>query len=236
VIYDGVDLPEEQVEPQQLRHEVVQELGIPSSRAVVTMVARVAPQKDHPTLVRAAARVVETFPDVHFLIVGAPTSPEAGGQPYLAEVEALIDSAGLSAHFTFTGYRSDTSRLMAASDIVVLCTHSEGLPLVVLEAMAHAKPVVATAVDGIPEIINHGETGLLCAHGDAEQLGDRLLFLLKDPDAAVRLGKAGQRCCRERFGQHQFAQSMAGYYRDILRALSSRRFLFGWLRRGKPGD
>ena len=235
VIYDGIDLSEEQVAPNQLRHEVFQELGIAPKSTVVTMVARLAAQKDHPTLARAAARVAARFPDVHFLIVGALPSPEAEDRTYFTELMTLIESLGLLTRFTFTGYRSDTSRLVAASDVVVLCTHAEGLPLVVLEAMAYAKPVVATAVDGIPEIIKDGETGLLHAHEDAEQLGDQLLFLLKDPDGAVRLGKAGRQFCRERFGQAQFAESMAAYYRDVIEASSSGRLLAKWLRGGWRG-
>jgi len=235
VIYDGVDFPEEQVAQQQLRHEVFQEFGIPSSSAVVTMVARLAAAKDHPTLARAAARVAVTFPDVHFLLVGAFPSPEVEDRHYFSELKSLIESLHLLTRFTFTGYRSDTSRIVAASDVIVLCTHAEGLPLVVLEAMAQAKAVVATAVDGIPEIIKDGETGLLHGHEDAEQLGDQLLFLLKDPDGAVRLGKAGQQFCRERFGQAQFAESMAAYYRDVIEASSSRRLLSKWPRGGRRG-
>ncbi len=230
VIYDGIEVPEEQVALPHLRREVLQEFGIPLSSKVVTMVARLGAAKDHPTLARAAARVAATFPGVHFLMVGAFPSPEAEARTYFAELKTLIESLGLIARFTFTGYRSDTSRLVAASDIIVLCTHAEGLPLVVLEAMAYAKPVIATAVDGIPEVIKDGETGLLHAHEDAVQLGDQLLFLLKDPEGAVRLGRAGQQFCRERFGQAQFAESMAAYYRDILGAYSSRGHLTKWLR------
>jgi glycosyltransferase involved in cell wall biosynthesis len=235
VIYDGIEVPAEQVALPHLRHEVLQEFGIPLSSTVVTMVARLGAAKDHPTLARAAARVAATFPDVHFLIVGAFPSPEAEDRTYFAELKTLIESLGLIARFTFTGYRSDTSRLVAASDIIVLCTHAEGLPLVVLEAMAQAKPVIATAVDGIPEVIKDGETGLLHAHEDAEQLGDRLLFLLKDPEGAVRLGKAGQQFCRKHFSQAQFAGAMAAYYRDTLEACSSRRLLAERLRRGWRG-
>jgi glycosyltransferase involved in cell wall biosynthesis len=196
----------------------------------------VAAQKDHVTLAKAAARVAAAFPQVHFLVVGALPSAGQAGQPYYEEVRAFIDSAGLGPHFTFTGYRSDASRLMAATDIVVLCTHVEGLPLVILEAMAHGKPVVATAVDGIPEIIEDGVTGLMHAPGDAGQLGDRLLSLLKDTEAASRLGKRGQQLCLARFNEAQFAQTMAAYYRDILRAMDWRRFLAKRLRGHAQGE
>ncbi len=222
VIYDGFAIPEELVGSEKLCSEVHREFGIHANSSIVTMVARVALQKDHPTLIRAAARVVYAFPGVHFLLIG----PLLLDQSYFKELTALIDSLGLGAHFTFTGYRNDTQRLIAAGDLTVLCTHQEGLPLVILEAMACAKPVIATAVDGIPEIVADGETGLLHAHGDAEQLADRILFLLNDPVASARLGLAGRQRCRDYFS-FEFAQSMAAYYRDILAAPFLHRVL-GW--------
>jgi glycosyltransferase involved in cell wall biosynthesis len=105
---------------------------------------------------------------------------------------------------------------MSAFDVFVLCTHFEGLPLVILEAMARGRPVVATAVDGIPEIVIDGRTGLLHPHGDAETLAARLLSLLEDEALAARIGGAGREFVKMEWGRERFAANMARLYEDVL--------------------
>lgn len=211
VVYDGLEVGPQ--EPAESVAEVRREFGAEGVK-LVGMVARVAPQKDFPTLARAAARVIAERGDVRFMVVG---DYEEANRGHHAEVLRALEDAGVGRHFIFTGFRADVARLMSAFDIFVLCTHFEGLPLVILEAMARGRPVVATAVDGIPEIVFDGETGLLHPHGDDGALAARLLSLLGDEARAARLGEAGREFVKMKWSRERFAADMLRVYRDALR-------------------
>lgn len=219
VIYDGIDIIVEQgdINPDTTAtvHSVRQELGIPVGVKLIGMVARVALQKDYPTLIKAAARILETEPNVHFLVIGDHSQDQYKREHY-EEVKHLLAASGTAPHFTFTGFRSDVNRLVRALDIFVLSTHYEGLPLVILEAMAQSKPVVATAVDGIPEIVIDGKTGLLHRHKDDEQLAAQLLSLVQDEARALRLGQAGCSFVKHNFSKERFATNMKSLYLEML--------------------
>lgn len=108
------------------------------------MVGR-APQKDHATLIKAAARVVPACPSVRFLVVGDYSST-AALRGYHRALAQQVEARRLSPYFVFTGFRNDIAELVSGLDVSVLSTHFEGLPLVILEAMAQQTPVIATAV------------------------------------------------------------------------------------------
>lgn len=192
--------------------EVRAEFGLPPDAKLVGMVARVAPQKDFDTLIRAAVQVVDCHPEARFLIVGDTDLH----RDYYEHVRELLSSAGVEKHFVFTGHRSDVSRLMSALDVAVLSTHFEGLPHVLLQAMALAKPVVATAVDGIPELISHNVTGLLYPPADADALAQRLIGLLDDPELAAQVGGAARRSIQADFSEERFARDIAALYSRLL--------------------
>ena len=156
VLYDGI-VPEASADPG-VRTDVRRELGLEASAPVVGMTARVSPQKDYFTLARAAVRVREAVPDVRFVIVGDHDG-HAAHREHFALVDAELQRLGVRDAFVFAGFRSDVGRVMRAFDVFTLCTHFEGLPLVVLEAMAAGLPVVATAVNGIPEVIDSDAVG-----------------------------------------------------------------------------
>ncbi|MCA1557044.1 MAG: glycosyltransferase, partial [Acidobacteria bacterium] len=122
----------------------------------------------------------------------------------------------LTPHFIFTDFREDVSRLVAAMDVFVLSTHMEGLPLVILEAMAQGRAVVATNVGGIPEIILDEETGLLYPHGDDVKLAAHLLSLLRDEERRERLGRSGCEFVKSNFSRESFVQGMTSLYREVL--------------------
>jgi glycosyltransferase involved in cell wall biosynthesis len=213
VVYDGIDPPPTRPAPllEEDRRAIRTELGLPHSAQVVGMLARVAPQKDYDTLVLAAARVVQTHPNVRFVVLGDRSANEVT-RKHDAYVQQLIQKSGLSDYFLFTGYRADALRSLAAFDISVLSTHFEGLPLALLESMAQAKPVVATAVDGIPEVIDQGVNGFLTAHGDAEGMAARLIELIQSPSLGERLGQAARQTVLKDFTAEKFARSVADLY------------------------
>jgi glycosyltransferase involved in cell wall biosynthesis len=186
------------------------------------MVARLSPQKDYATLAKAAARVVRAYPRVRFLIVGDYTQEEAHRRHY-EEVKQMLARNGVTSHFIFTGFRKDIVRLVSAMDIFVLRTNFEGLPLVLLEAMALSKPVVASAVDGIPEIVLDGQTGLVCASQDDAQLAARMLYLLQDEPRAAMLGAAARQAVKTHWSKEQFTANMVKEYHTMLEGRQPRR-------------
>lgn len=213
VVYDGIET--DGVGSSEAKEGVRRELGVPDAAKVVGMVARVEPHKDYATLAKAAARIVAVHPDVRFLIVGEH-SRVATYREHYEEVKQMLVDNNVAPYFIFTGFRSDVSRLTSAMDIFVLSTHSEGLPLVILEAMAHAVPVVATAVDGIPEIVIDEKTGLLHSHQDDAELAIKILSLLNSEARATALGEAGRKLVEMNFTVEKFAMNMSNLYRGIL--------------------
>jgi glycosyltransferase involved in cell wall biosynthesis len=214
VVYDGID-PAVEGGHEQDRARVCREFGIPGDSPIVGMMARVAPQKDFPTLARAAVQILKFEPRTRFLIVGDYTSAQTYRDHY-RDLRRILEDCGVSRSFIFTGHREDVPRLFGALDIFVLSTHWEGLPLVILEAMAHGKPVVATAVDGIPEVIEDGENGLLFPHEDAERLAAQVTGLLRDHGWSRKIGESGRALVHTRFSTRQFADSMTAVYHDVL--------------------
>lgn len=220
VIYDGLDVKIlSDDERRETARQVRAEFDIAPETKIVGMVARVAPQKDYLTLVRAAARIKESNRDVRFLIVGDHSGTDEH-RAHFALVRKMIDEHNVASMFTFTGFRADVWRFIGALDVFALATHFEGLPLVLIEAMAQGKPVVATAVDGIPEIVFENETGLLHKHEDDAELANKLLSLIDDEARAAALGANAQTYVRENFSRERFAQNIVRLYQDTL----ARRF------------
>ena len=212
VVYDGIDVPALRTAEASVVRE---ELGIPAGAPVVGMVARVSPQKDFTTLARAARRVAVRHPGARFLVVGDNGQEPAYREHYEQVVRELVEQ-GVEGRFIFTGFRRDVPRLVAAMDVFVLCTHFEGLPLVLLEGMAQTKPTVATAVDGIPELVRHGDTGLLHRHQDDDELARHISQLLEDHALAARLGAAGRHAVETFWTNERFGRDMVKLYRDVL--------------------
>jgi glycosyltransferase involved in cell wall biosynthesis len=118
----------------------------------------------------------------------------------------------------FTDHRDDVERLLNAIDIFVLSTKTEGLPLVILEAMAHAKPVVATAVGGVPELVRDKQTGFLHSLGDYEAQANQLSLLVEDKTLRHRLGEAGRALVRSDFSRERFATQVSDLYSTLIGA------------------
>jgi glycosyltransferase involved in cell wall biosynthesis len=210
VVYDGLDIAASVGDPiagEAFRRE----FDIGPNVPVIGMLARVAEVKDYFTLARAMKRVILSRPDAIAVIVGDHSSTP-NYRAHYAKVRSFISDLELTKNFVFTGHRTDVNNALSAMDVFVLSTHLEGLPLVLIEAAAHSLPIVATDVDGVPEIITHGETGLLAPHSDEATLAGHLLRLLDDPAYARRLGNAAYVNLLRDFGKQQFADGMAAVY------------------------
>ena len=215
LIYNGVDL--QRYVDQEACCTLHEEYDIPDGAPIVGVVARLEPEKGHPTLLDAWPRVLERVPNAHLLIVGegsrrealeaqaldlglmAPQSPLM--QPQASQTGTTSTTVRrTSPHsVTFTGRRDDIPSVTAALDVAVLPSYREAQGLSILEAMALSRPVVASNVGGIPEMIENGETGLLVPPHDAEALGDAIARLLTDHPYADTLARAGHDLVYERF-------------------------------------
>ena len=211
VLYDAVSISEVSANVDSVREE----FGIPSGAPLIGMVARVNPQKDYFTLADAAAKVLAKRPDVKFIVVGDNSQVELNRNHY-AEVRRRIEDLGIANAFLFTGFREDIPRLVSAFDVFVLSTHREGLPLSVIEAMGIGKPVVATAVDGIPEIVDQGVTGLLHQHGDSEGLASAILACIEDPAKAASMGDAARRLVASEYTMDAYVRNVTRIYNEML--------------------
>jgi glycosyltransferase involved in cell wall biosynthesis len=190
VIHNGIPLdPFKRVVPEVDRLAVRRDLHLDVDDIVVIQVARLDYLKDHATAIRAFDLALRSCPRLRLLLVG--------DGPERAMIEPLIRRLELGDRVQLLGTRTDIPRLLAASDLALLSSISEGIPLVLIEAMAARLPVVSTEVGGIPEIVDPGRTGLLAPSGDAPALAHHLIRLANDPSDRFEMGEAGQeRACR----------------------------------------
>lgn len=183
------------------------ELEIPAGAPLVGIVARLVPVKAHALFLQAAARVVRERPETRFLIVG-----DGELRP---ELEAQARELGL-AHVQFLGFRRDLPAIYADLDVNVLCSVNEGLPVTLIEALAAARPVVATEVGAVRDLVLEGQTGWVVPPRDAEALGRAILRQLADPAAAARMGEAGRAHVASRFSIDRLVNDLHGLYRSLL--------------------
>lgn len=208
VVHSGID--PERFDPALAGALVRHEFGIPADAPVIGCIAHFADHKDHGTLIAAAARAVAARPETRVLLVG-----DGELRP---KIEHQVNHLRLRDNIILAGFRTDIPQLLAAMDIVTLASHHEGLGTSLLDAMAMARPVVATAVGGIPEIVVDGETGRLVPPRDPAALADALLALIADPTACARLGAAGRRRMLERFSAAAMVERTEAVYRTLLAA------------------
>jgi glycosyltransferase involved in cell wall biosynthesis len=161
------------------------------TRRRVIVVANLRPEKGYDVLIDAAVDVLRRYPDARFECVGSG--------PELPSLQHRLAAHGIGHAFSFPGQRDDIPALLADADIFVLPSRNESLPNSVLEAMAAGLPVVASAVGGVPELIDDGRTGLLWPAGDARALADRLCRVMSHADLGSRLGAAARREVETRF-------------------------------------
>lgn len=214
VIYDSVAVPEQDRGETAARAR--EELGISEDTPVIGTVARVSAQKDYFTLADAAFEVLQEHPEALFLVVGDNSRVNLNLRHY-GEVSARLKELGIEDRFMFTGHRDNVPTLIAAMDFCVLSTHREGFPLSILESMALGKPVIATNVGGIPEIVIDGVTGYLHVHQDSKGLAAAILRLLADRNATRQLGLSAREHVRKNFSSEQYVREITRAYCDVVK-------------------
>ncbi len=202
LIYNGVDL--ERYDHQDPCCTLSEEYGMEPGSQIVGVVARLEQEKGHPTLLEAWPAIVRAVPDVYLLIVGEGSRRDA--------LEAQARELRIAHRVIFTGRRDDVPAVTAALDVAVLPSYREAQGLTILEAMALSRPVVASDVGGIPEMVQDGVTGLLVPPHDAEALATAIVRLLTDHPYADTLGRAGHDLVHDRFCIEIMVNSVSSIY------------------------
>jgi len=208
VVYSGMDMAA--FSGAKPEGELRESLGIPPEALIVGKVARLFELKGHEYLLQAAPAIVARFPTVRFLLVGDGN--------LRGELEAEIARLGLAEHFIFTGLvpPADVCRYTALMHVLVHLSLREGLPRTVVQALASGVPAIGFPLDGTPEVILNGETGLLCPTGDAVAVGEAVCDLLADPERRRAMGAAGQELVLERFSWQRMGQVLEQEYLRLL--------------------
>lgn len=206
-IHNGIPCRPEPKEPR-LKELIRSELALPLDAPLILCVARLHEVKGHRRLIEALPGVLEKHPDARLLI--------AGEGPLRPAIEARIEELGIGRSVQLLGNRQDVDRLLCAADVFCLPSDWEGLPLAVAEAMAAGLPVVATAVGGVPEIVEEGVTGWLVPPADPGLLASRLCGLLAEPAQRRRMGLAGREKISAHFTLEQMVSKFEALYRELV--------------------
>lgn len=176
---------------------------------IIGTVGRLEPEKGHQYFLQAASQVIQERTDTEFWLIGSGSKEE--------ELKKQSRDLQIEEHCRFFGFRPDATALVQHFDLFVLSSLTEALPLVILEALARERPVVATRVGGVPEIIKHRENGWLVEPANAEELKEAITYLLDHPDEAQRLGKQGRKTIETKFNAQLMAQKTIDLYERLIR-------------------
>jgi len=176
---------------------------------ILLHIGRFQPQKNHLLLIKAYEIAKKEYPSISLWLVG--------DGPLRGRVEKLVKEKGFERNVKFLGVREDVAKLLSEADVFILPSDWEGVPLSILEAMAASKPVIATSVGGVPELVENGVSGILVPPGNPEALAKAILHLANDPDLRQRMGKAGQKIAIERFDISRTAREYEALYLELLR-------------------
>jgi glycosyltransferase involved in cell wall biosynthesis len=188
--------------------DIRKELGIPHNHTVISTIAHMEEHKGLDCLLESASLLLKSRSDISFLLVGEGTLKE--------EFKKLSVSLKIDKNVIFTGERSDVSEILLLTDIFVLPSLREGLPLVILEAMDCGKPIIATNVGGIPEVVDDGVTGILVPTGDFKALYNAMIELLNNTEKMKEMGNKGRRIFSEYFHSEIMVDKIEALYSSLI--------------------
>jgi len=202
--------------------EIYREYSIPEHYKIVGQVSQIIPRKGLEYFVQMAMRVKKLRPDVKFMIIG---DIPYGYEDYGNKIKRMVKELGLEKEVIFTGFQRGVDKFISALDISILSSSIEGLPFIVVESLVFEKPVVATNIGGIPEVIINNQTGLLVPPKDADSLASAVMYLLNSPQRAKELGKNGRRLVLSKFTIAEHAKQLKNLYNFLLNK-QNRKILF----------
>lgn len=204
--------------------QLKQKLGFAVADPVLLVAARLEPQKGHAVLLSALVDVRREFPSVRLVCLSDGTLRE--------ELMRLSHELGIADSVRFVGYQPQILPWVALADICVLPSFFEGLPLIAIESLAAGKPMVATAVDGTPEVVLDGKTGLTVPPGDSARLAQAICALLGNPSRRCEMGHTGREFVLQNFSVAKLLRETEALYVDALRG----KVNLPWLTAAYPGD
>jgi glycosyltransferase involved in cell wall biosynthesis len=201
VIQNGVQISDVS---QEIKDGIRTELAIPLDGKCMISVGRLAPEKGHAVLMDAFNHIAADFPSTHLML--------AGGGALMDELQSQAQAGGFGDRIHFLGVRNNIPELLAASDLFILPSHSEGLPMALLEALAMGIPTICTAVGGIPAVIQDAETGRLVPPNDPAIMAKVIAELLNDENQCQKYSRAGKLLIEEKYS----IESMCRKYKQLL--------------------
>lgn len=180
----GLELQKFADQSDDVREPIRQEYGVPQDAFVFGMFARMVPIKRHEVLFYAIKKVLNHHPDAYFMMVGDGECRE--------KLASLAKDLDITHRVIFCGFRRDQARMFQAVDAVVLTSRNEGLPVVIIEALSSGKPVIATRVGGVPELIEDGVSGFIVEPENPQSIAEGLMKAVSDPQKTVEMGRVAQ--------------------------------------------
>lgn len=189
-------------------NEVRKRFHLSQGDKLVGTIGRLSKEKGIDYLIKAGSEIIATYPDVKILIIG--------DGPERQNLEILAKQLRISDNVIFCGFQKDVAEFYHLIDIVVLPSITEGLPMVLLEALTYSKPIVATRVGGIPEVITDGKTGILVEPQNPSRLAEGIIRILKNPEEAHRMASEGRKLVEERFNSRDLGKKIEKIYQEVL--------------------
>ncbi|MCX7766383.1 MAG: glycosyltransferase family 4 protein [Candidatus Sumerlaeia bacterium] len=224
-IGNGIDL--HRFNPANIKREdkenLLKELGLEQAQFIVGIIGRLVREKGFMEFFTAASQILKRYPKTYFLVIGDALVSDYDASK--AEIHRHIEQLGIKDHVRFTGFRSDIPQLLSLMNVYTLPSYREGMPRSIIEAMAMAKPVVATNIRGCREEIVDGKTGFLVPVGDATALAEAILRLLENPELAEEIGKRGRDRAIELYDEQLVLQRQLEVYKKLIqRKLWQKKF------------
>ena len=210
-IYNGIEIEEYNPDLKELRNKKLESkraLGLKNDVPVIGAIGRLVWQKGFEYLIRAAPEVLKKCPEARFLIVGEG--------PLKNKLILTSEKLNVADRIIFTGFRSDIKEILASIDVLAMPSLLEGLPMVLLEAMAMAKPIVATRIDGITEVLENSKTGLLVPAKNSHALAEAIVGILNDKAKANFFGQNAREATKEKFSVKKMVVQIELAYEKLL--------------------
>lgn len=208
-VYNGIPTSFVQSYSVEQKESFAKRYGVSFDSPVIGIVGRLDPVKGHVDFIEAAKQLISDGLQAQFLIVGDGDLRET--------LEAKVAALNLSEHIRFMGHQDNILEIMALFDILICCSHSEGLGLVVAEAMALKIPVIATDVGGLPEIVVDGKTGFVVPKGDVSSIAKSAKKLLDNKELRISMGREGLAVCKQNFLVDTAIKKLIDIYAQINR-------------------
>jgi len=207
VIYSGIELDKFKELSEDKKQNFVKELGIPEKSLIIGTVGRLVPVKGHEFLIKAAKYIISKYPEAFFVFTG--------DGPLEHNLKRQARELGINNNIIFLGWRSDAAKIISVYDIFSLPSLNEGMGRVLAEAMSLGKPIVASNVGGIPDLVTHGKNGFLVPARNPEKLAKYIQILIEDKEKKEKMGQAGKEMAKI-FSKEKMVENIANLYEKLL--------------------